>query len=743
MKKMLKSAVAFLLATLTFCFSACSVGGGDGDSTGNGDGTNTEQPGGDTTGGNTGGGDDTTGGNTGGGGDTTGGNTGGGDDTTGGNTGGGDDTTGGNTGGDSGTEEPETPLVPVFPEKEEETPEATPTEVAGDSMINTLKSTPYRSAIQNTAYGLTQSYSVGADERAFSRVLYPAPISGVKEYKVADYGVAPDGEYNARDLNALLQELKGVTGTKMLVFDKGTYTFDTTVEISDVEDLYIVGDNTDFIYSTWCNAFRINDCKNIHLNGISVDFHPSAVVAGTVRSCSTSAKTVTIKLNDEFSLSNSLYNGGKIRYGSYMEFCNDGNGNLYPNPNGNLLYNSTGDNVQNITGGTYNASSNELTLTFNSIKSVAAGTNVSVAFTMYEYCGIEVANCENFYTEGCNIYSTAGMGIRLQSVKNAYLNRTNVALKKGSSRLMTVTADGLHAKDCVGDLQLTGSIFENSHDDCINIASFYKEVTAISTRNKTITCEAASIQSNYPVEVGDVIEIYNPATFELLKTYTVTAVTKSALRYVLTVNARVDDSIVGMIVGNVTRSPKVLIQDCIFRNKRNRGILLQTRDSVITGNTFQNIIHGPISIHSAMDIFAEALVPGNVTVSNNKFINNNAAYGLSGDVAIFTKGTEGSGGAGVINNITVTNNFFYNSARTGVFFSSSGNSTISYNLLCKTGAVSSEKYSIYVGTSENVTIKGNCAVRTGSESGFVIYASASATIIDNADFNTTKILGGI
>ena len=161
MKKMLKSAVAFLLATLTFCFSACSVGGGDGDDTGNGGGTNTEQPGGDTTGGNTGGGGDTTGGNTGGGDDTTGGNTGGGDDTTGGNTGGGDDTTGGNTGGntggDSGTEEPETPLVPVFPEKEEEMPEATPTAVAGDSMINTLKSTPYRSAIQNTAYGLTQS----------------------------------------------------------------------------------------------------------------------------------------------------------------------------------------------------------------------------------------------------------------------------------------------------------------------------------------------------------------------------------------------------------------------------------------------------------------------------------------------------------------------------------------------------------------------------------------------------------
>ncbi len=734
MKKIIKSALALLLSLVVFGFSACKINNGDLD--GGGSGAGTEQGGGSSGGGNGGDNGGTNGGNNGG--DE---GSGGSSDDNGGNSGGSSDDNGGDegSGGDEGNSGDSQPQTPVFPEPEPETPEATPTAVGQKNMISALKNSQYRSAVSNSTLGLTDASKVGADQRAFSRVLYPAPIAGVKTYEVEDYGVSPTGENNTRDLNALLASLKDEAGTKVVKFGKGTYTFKTTIELKNLKNVYLVGDETNFVYSTWCNAVHVKDSENIHVNGISVDFDPSPVVAGSIKSCDTSAKKITIQLDSEFSLSDARYNGGKIRYGSYMEFHEDDYGTLYPNASGNLLYNSTGDQVQNITAGAYNASMNELTLTFKSIKAAAAGTRVSVAFTMYEFPAYNVEDSKNFYMEGCNLYSAAGMGIKLDSVENAYLNRTNIMLKNGSSRLMTVTADGLHAKDCFGDLQLTGSIFENSHDDSINVASFYKEVTAVGRKDRTLTCEAASTQSNYPFEVGNVLEVYDPSTFALCGTYKVMAVDASALTTVVTVDKKVSDDLVGKIIGNVTRSAKVKVNDNIFRNKRNRGILLQTRNSEISGNTFQNIVHGPISIHSIMDIFAEALLPKNVTISNNKFINNNDGYGLSGDVAVFA-GSGSSGVANAIQGITVTNNFFYSSARAGIFFTASGSSTIANNLLCSTGRVSGEKYSMYVGISENITIKENCVVRTANGE-FSIYKHVNATINDSN--NLLQILGGI
>lgn len=639
------------------------------------------------------------------------------------------------------TEPPETSVPEGSASDSENEPKEENREVDGMELIQTLKSTPYRSAISNTEYGLSDASAVGADEAAFTRVLYPVPENGFEHvYDAADYGVAPGAEKNERDLNGLLKELQSVAGLKKIVFQKGVYTFTGTIELKDVEDLYFVGDETEFVFSNWCVGYSIENCKNVHMNDISTDYDPSPVVAGEIKTCDVNAKTVTISLTDEFDLSDSRYNGGTINYGSYMEFCEDENGTLYPNADGNLLYNSTGDRVKNIESGSYNASANELTLTFKTMKAVKVGTKVSVAFTMYEYATFNVKKCEGVYLEGCNVYCSAGMTFMFHTVKNSYLNRTNLMLKEGSDRLMTATADGFHGNDCVGDLIITGSVYENSHDDSINICSFYKNITA--NYAKEITCTATS-STNFPIEEGDIIEIYAPATFELYGTYTVKDVHKSLLTYTLTVDKFIRDDLIGKIVGNVTRSPKVKINDCIFRNKRNRGILLQSRDSDISNNTFQNIVHGGISLHSALDIFAEALVPGNVTVTNNKFINNNAGFGLEGDVSVFAYGSTGKGVAGAIKNITVKNNFIYGCAQAGVSLKSAGNSEVLNNLFYNTGLRRSSDglfAAVRVVVSEEIKTSGNCAVMDEEHDVFSVVKTDGSSVEDTS--NTFKLYGG-
>ena len=589
--------------------------------------------------------------------------------------------------------------------------------VDGEELLFALRSSPFKDDIENDEYGIKAAYAVGVDEKAFSKVLYPVPSDG--EFDIICEVNGENGTLNG--VNAVFASLKGREGKKLVRFEKGEYRFNGPVNLSGIDDLYIDGKGSGIVFTTWCRGFEVNNCKNLHFNDFSVDYDPSPAVSGKVVSCDTSANTVTVKIYDEFDLSLSIYNGGKIGYGSYMEFTKDEHGALYPNPNGNLLYNSTGDKVTSITGGSYNKTNRLLTLSFTSIKEVAADTEVSVAFTMYEYETFRVGNCENVYFEGCDVYSSAGMTFSFKTVTNCYLNRTNIRLKEGSKRLMTATADGFHSNDVCGDLHITASIYENTHDDAVNICSFYKRITANSGR--TLQCESPDSVHNFPIREGDVLEIYDPASFELKGTYTAVSVNASFTTYTVTLNKFVQGDISGMIAGNVTRNPAVKINDCIFRNKRNRGILLQSRNCDVSGNAFVNVIHGALSLHSVLDIFSEAIVPANITVTNNKIINDNFGGGLAGSVSVFAYGNKGRSVAGSIKNITVSNNFFFRTAQSAVSFSAAGECRAENNLFCGVGvkhSSDSRNCGVRADISEKITVSGNCALAEGAGEGFAV-----------------------
>jgi hypothetical protein len=83
------------------------------------------------------------------------------------------------------------------------------------------------------------------------------------------------------------------------------------------------------------------------------------------------------------------------------------------------------------------------------------------------------------------------------------------------------------------------------------------------------------------IEEGDVLEFYNPSDLSYKATATVKeAVKTGTLTWKVVVKERLSD-MTGMLVGNDTKATKVLVKNCIFRNKRNRGILCQFRRSTI------------------------------------------------------------------------------------------------------------------------------------------------------------------
>lgn len=258
---------------------------------------------------------------------------------------------------------------------------------------------------------------------------------------------------------------------------------------------------------------------------------------------------------------------------------------------------------------------------------------------------------------------------------------------------MTATADGFHCGSCMGEIVVTNSVFEYSHDDSFNIKGAYGKVVA--NTPKSISYDPAK---EIPVEAGDVLDFYSATDFKYLGTFTVKKVDAAKSKYDVKESIGSVDLTNAYIV-NDTQINSLTVRNSFFGNKRNRGMLIQCRDIEISGCTFQNILHGPLMIFSQADHFAEGVMPRNVVIKNNKFLHNSST-----DVNVFTNGPEGAV-ANTITGVEVSNNFFFESQSRPITYKSAGASKITNNFIYNFRAGLDS--AIYVYVSEGVEISKN------------------------------------
>ncbi len=578
-----------------------------------------------------------------------------------------------------------------------------------NEVINRLNSSAFSNEIEcKENIGLNDMKNVGVNKNRFeNETLYLIPEGTI--YLAEDYNITPLGENNSGNLSSLLASLVNVKGNKIIKFKQGVYKFSATVDTDGIEDLYLVGDNTEFLYSGWGTYFEAKVSKNIMISNISFDMEYSPTIAGIVKRVDriNNNPVVVLDIPNEFDLTQSLYQNWQNKTCSYMECYYDEKTDGYvPNRNGNLFYNSpSSSNIKGVYGANYSSSSKELAITLNEnfayrtkdYADPAIGTKVSFAYTMYENHGFHFVNCENVYFENVNVYTTGGMGFRVENGKNFYLNRTNFATKKGSNRIMTCTADIIHTIGLEGDLNITNCLLEGSHDDALNIKSFYTKVTSINASSKEIDISQTQNEVAINYEIGDTIDVYNPENMKFIDTFKIVDLTKIGTSYTLTVDKRPSKVKENYTVGNASKITKMTLDNCIIRNKRNRGILLQSRDSKIINCTFQNVVMGAIQVLAVNDIFREAIVPQNIEIYNNKFLNN------YNDLSVFAYGDNPSKCVtGTLKNVDIHNNYFFNGVGNTIWILANGNTKIHDNLIHYNKALTSVIMNIENSSSINV-----------------------------------------
>lgn len=632
------------------------------------------------------------------------------------------------------SDEPISPSTPT-PNPSTSTPVSTPDipVIETSEALKLLSGSPYANEMRlNENLGLSSPSLVGVDKNRFENEWVDSVPELGTVYLAEEIGITEDALNNSGTLSLFLNSIKDVEGNKIIKFKSGTYPFSAKVDTIGIENLYLVGeDDTNFVYSGWGTYFDARAAKNVHIININFDMKYSPTIAGKIkRFTENSGSTIVyIDVPDEFDLTQSIYDNWQGKYGSYMEcYFDENTGKYVPDRNGNLVYNTpTGSSnlgYKGILNISYNSADRELAITINqnfvwdTYKKPVVGKMVSFAYTMYDNFGFYFQDCEEVYMEHVNVYVAGGMGFRADRGKNFYLNHVSYAPKEGSARIMTCTADIIHTIGVEGDLQITNCRLAGSHDDALNIKSFYLKITGVNASAREIS--VSQTQNECPInnyEIGDTIDVYDTDVMGLVDTFKIVDVVKQGTSFTFTVDKRPSKKIVeGLCVGNDTRSTRMKLNNTIIENKRNRGILLQTRYSEITNCTFQNVVMGPVQVLAVNDSFKEAIVPKNILIANNKFLNN-----MGTDLAIFAYGGNTSEyTAGTIQGIEVENNYFYNGSGNAIWLLANGGTQIHNNLIHYTKKVSS--LLVRVVGSNDVNVSNN-----------VFYLTLSIPLTSNVD----------
>ncbi len=438
------------------------------------------------------------------------------------------------------------------------------------------------------------------------------------EIDAGELGLAADSvdaaKYNSKLLNKAVKSAKN--GTRILI-PEGKYYIDGSIVLFDKKDIVISGKGNgsdgrvmlvNAAYQPYssqnsnntANCFNISHCSNIKLENIAFDylFHPSA--DGII----TEVKH------------------GKTYFKAFTELLEGDKAPLV----GDELVKSvlTADDevfIEEKWADEYIRLKKEEENGMFSIPMQIGkpGQRICCRFTTGPYICYVIHSTnnngvilENILCNSC----PAGFVFSSYSA-NLHIKGLKVAVPDGSERLLGSNEDCMHLVDMFGDLVVTDSSFVGIGDDALNIHSQLTRVTEVNGNTVKIVSgrEGTPLSFSYII-AGESVELFDKSCRSLG-----VATVKSVVGNKITLDSVPDGVTVGCTVQNVSNAPDTVIKSCTVEFGRARGLLIQTKNAVISDCTFKNMRLSGILMAPDFGYWYEAGFTDNVLITNNTFEN--------------------------------------------------------------------------------------------------------------------------
>ena len=528
---------------------------------------------------------------------------------------------------------------------------------------------------------------------------------------VSDYGAIPnDGKDDGLAIRRAIGAA-GSTRSKVTVnLEPGVYNISSADENSPEEtyhafylqDMYnvaIQGDKTTIMLDDpFLSGFYFTGGGGFSIDGITIDYSIDPWAQGTVTAVNKSTKTFTIKLN------NSKNNKSVLDDERWVTLRKNRTetspfGMVRDDEQPKLLKQGMSNYFTGFKGATKNKDGTyTITMKDDSSNISWLGTNIKVGSKLVLNNRIDSCGAFRFvYSNGkisithCNVYASVGTLCCIGRVNgDLTIDNLNVSLK--DDRWTTSNADGLYLSEINGKVSVTNSTLEGLSDDCVNLyvrGNYISEVIS-GTKIKVVGTQVP--------EKGDKITVINPMDGSILGTAMVDDAVESGsgdnLKTDITTLLTLDTFITGMQVGQSTttgsvvirhdmQSPGSVFENNTFRYGRAKGIKLGSRNTLVSGNTFENIGYSGVTLHDIPNL-SENAGTDKIIIEKNSF--KNCCYMLNKEsiqnATISIYGMTASGGTAkdyIHSNIKILDNNITNVFRNGMYISNAAKLTITGN----------------------------------------------------------------
>jgi len=300
-------------------------------------------------------------------------------------------------------------------------------------------------------------------------------------------------------------------------------------------------------------------------------------------------------------------------------------------------------------------------------------------------CGF--SHCERVTIENITNYTSPGLDYGGAHSSDVALLDCKVLIKPGYWH--TSNADGAHFSQFRIGPWVEGCTFEGMADDGANL---YAHPTNV---KEVISDTEYMIGFTVDWRAGDKIMGFEPKRGEVLGVAPVISALMD--RKTGTTHLKLDAPIPGMQVGehkdkNTTyflnlnlSSSNFLFRHNTFRNVRRFGILMQSHDGIVEGNTFESISASAIVVRNSSG-WPEGFATGNIVIRGNTIDNSNFDHNIRGfnsaDITVYVRRLDGRNGlTRAISQVEILDNAIVNTRRRAISVASARDVKMAGNVI--------------------------------------------------------------
>lgn len=342
-------------------------------------------------------------------------------------------------------------------------------------------------------------------------------------------------------------------------------------------------------YSESVNALLIKNCDGVTISDIVMDTDVPANVTATVESCCLDEKWAVLTVDESFNM-----NGDEVLM-AFNTIDSEGSPDYrmnyyarHPDPKivtlilGEILLANTYASAKYDYLG-----DNRFKVYFNSLSELKAGERLCIRHTMYGPSAITLSDSDNTYLKNITMYSVPGFGVAvLPRCRNLTIDGLEIVPEKTRKNLFGGNCDGIHLTGLCGNFVMKNCVFDGLGDDALNVHATAGTVTEL-IDERTVRCGYCKKTPDGKLpqrwcEKGDIIRAYDPVSMAQTGSFKVVSFADGVLRF----ESLSGEYKKGDTLQNMTYAPSLLIDNCVVKNTRARGFLIQTSNVEIKNCRF-------------------------------------------------------------------------------------------------------------------------------------------------------------